>query len=40
MIYKVSEMTRDELLALARNGKSPQSRWLASRELRVRGVAA
>jgi hypothetical protein len=39
-IIKIREMDRAALAALAKDGKSPESRWLAARELKLRAVSA
>ena len=40
MIYRVSEMSVAELRKMAREGRFPETRWNAARELKLRGVLA
>jgi hypothetical protein len=40
MVIKVKELTADELRQLSSDGKSPEARWIAARELKLRGYAA
>lgn len=40
VILRTSSMTSAQCEALRRNGKSDESRWLACRELKLRGHAA